>query len=236
MGADTVGLGRQPNCTTRTGFEKRLAIYMLAGGAILAAPVASRAGTISYSGIQNIVVTGPGSYDLDLNADLITDFTLSAQIGDDFGKVSVTPSADNSVATDGSFKVTAFQPSDQINLAAGNWKRHSAFNMVSVRYNKSSSKSTTVGNWDPDGTPAYLGLRFVISGNTHYGWAQVATNVSSASSRFQLIDWAYEIRPDTGIHVGDTVGEVPEPSTLSLFALGAAGLLAWRRRKGTAKS
>jgi len=92
---------------------------------------------------------------------------------------------------------------------------------------------TKTGNWDYSGSPAYLGLAFDISGSTHYGWAQLAVNISNStpqSSSVTLIDYAYQDQAGIGINAGATTETVPEPSTLALFALGAAGVIALRRR------
>ena len=87
----------------------------------------------------------------------------------------------------------------------------------------------TWGSWTQDGQAGYLGLRFALEGGGHaYGWAKIE-RVSSGNAR--LLGWAYE---DSGrsIHITGT-GEapVPEPSGLSLLALGAAGVTAMRKKR-----
>ena len=55
----------------------------------------------------------------------------------------------------------------------------------------------------------YLGVRFDLSGDTHYGWIRV--NVAADCSRITIKDYAYEDAPDTPIKAGDgipTVGGV----------------------------
>ena len=72
----------------------------------------------------------------------------------------------------------------------------------------------------PPGTFAYAGFRFTAADGIHYGWVRLAVSAG-------LIDFAnpvaaaYESAPGVGI----TAGAVPEPGTLSLLALGAAGVL-----------
>ncbi len=70
----------------------------------------------------------------------------------------------------------------------------------------------------------YLGVKFEIGGNTHYGWiqVQVAADVTDAT----ITGYAFEDTPDAQI----TAGAVPEPGSLALLALGAAGLAAWRKK------
>lgn len=83
-----------------------------------------------------------------------------------------------------------------------------------------------------DGAPpltGYLGVKFKIGANTHYGWVRltVATNETPAPRRVTVHGAAYEATPDTGIKAG----AVPEPGGPGLLALGGAGLLMMRRRK-----
>jgi hypothetical protein len=76
------------------------------------------------------------------------------------------------------------------------------------------------GYWS--GQDAFVGLRFQYSGQTHYGWMEIANNTGTASG--QVLGWAYETRPDTPI----LAGAVPEPSCISLCLLGI--LLMFTRR------
>jgi hypothetical protein len=81
-----------------------------------------------------------------------------------------------------------------------------------------------------DGTPDYLGLRFEDSGAAlHYGWMQVLWN--GQESRFDALAWGYETDEEKLIGAGDTGGEIPEPGTLALFAVGAVALAVARRRQ-----
>ena len=78
--------------------------------------------------------------------------------------------------------------------------------------------------------PFYISLHFPVGGPggfpTVSGWAEIQR---PDSTTWKLLGWAYE---DQGgpILTGET-GSVPEPSTLATLALGAAGVLAMRRRK-----
>lgn len=85
------------------------------------------------------------------------------------------------------------------------------------------------GNWPNDLLdPRFVGLRFLIDDQTHYGWARVGVHLDFDDSvaEAKLYDWAYESTPDTAITT-----PLPEPSTLALFALGAAGVAALKRRR-----
>jgi PEP-CTERM motif len=75
----------------------------------------------------------------------------------------------------------------------------------------------------------YLGLRFTISGQPHYGWMRltVDNNTAAQPRAITLHEWAYETTPNAGI----LTGAVPEPGGLGLLALGSTGIALHRRRK-----
>lgn len=114
-------------------------------------------------------------------------------------------------------------------------------------------ESMVAGYWF-DVKNRYLGLKFQIGGETHYGWARL--NVL-ANQRLQLTatltGYAYETIPNKAIRAGQTdgdnaVGQVssepeqsdpqnvvvkearPESPSLGALALGAQGLRDWRNQ------
>lgn len=75
----------------------------------------------------------------------------------------------------------------------------------------------------------FLGVRFTLSGNTHYGWVDVETDPGGQTAATITIKaLAYEDTPNTPILAGVTV---PEPSSLALLAAGAGALAMNRKRK-----
>ncbi len=83
-----------------------------------------------------------------------------------------------------------------------------------------------IGNWQALGQ-GYIGVSFPdAAGNTLYGWIDITIE---SDYRVTLTRWAYE---DEGNPILTGAGPtVPEPSSLTLMALGASGLAILRRRR-----
>lgn len=80
------------------------------------------------------------------------------------------------------------------------------------------------------GTTAFMGVEFFdASNNERFGWIRI-NGGSTLGFPATIVDWAYD---DSGAGILTGAGIVPEPSSLALgcLAAGAAGLVAWRRRK-----
>jgi PEP-CTERM motif len=103
-----------------------------------------------------------------------------------------------------------------------------------------------IQNWDAtNGSPSegnfagvtekYIGFRVHLSSNEElvYGWAKVSTvtnlNEIGVSGDVILHGYAYESTPNTAIVAG--ASPVPEPTSLAIFAMGGAGIAAWKRRR-----
>jgi hypothetical protein len=86
----------------------------------------------------------------------------------------------------------------------------------------------------------YLGVKFLdTSGNVHYGWVRI----SGGPGGVTITGYAYETTPNKHIDTGVTSGPVGDarmtapimldpgsaPASLGMLALGAPGLVAWRR-------
>ncbi len=95
------------------------------------------------------------------------------------------------------------------------------YGLMASKFGYANSEFKTAG-------VGFLGVKF----NTdQYGWIRVNMNGPN-NNTFTIVDYAYADRGET-INFGQTTA-VPEPSSLSLLALGSVGILAWRRRRASA--
>jgi hypothetical protein len=79
----------------------------------------------------------------------------------------------------------------------------------------------------------FLGIRFLIKGRFHYGWARITVKTQEKAFSAILTGYAYETVPGRGIVAGKTTGpDVVEwqPATLGHLARGASSIADWRSR------
>jgi len=103
---------------------------------------------------------------------------------------------------------------------------------------------STKGPWI-NVTRGYLGLKFSIHGQTHFGWARFNVTVTRRKAYAMLTGYAYETVANKPIVTGKTKGEAdhvpdinqagsaPEPASLGRLAQGAEGLARWRKSYAT---
>jgi hypothetical protein len=102
--------------------------------------------------------------------------------------------------------------------------------MADVLHRK--GKTYYSGKWANGGKGVknrYLGLKFIIKGKYHYGWARLNVSVTGAGPNATLTGYAYETIPSKAIITGKTKGPDViklEPASLGRIALGSAGLAA----------
>jgi hypothetical protein len=213
---------------------ERVSKTAVLAGAALALPLSAKAGTVIYSGIQDITLSSTstdviGSISLDGSANdfsfdasfsSLTDTVTPLMVGSNplNAYVSLTSLSNDPEAL--SFGAT-IGPGQNYSTGVGTLQ---------------SSDFLQKGPWPKyPNSLAYLGVEFYIGTDLYYGWVGIIActndepNSCDPSSSIVIQDWAYQSTPGVTITAGQ--GEVPEPSTLALFALGAAGLAALRARR-----
>jgi MYXO-CTERM domain-containing protein len=83
----------------------------------------------------------------------------------------------------------------------------------------------------------FVGFRFNTGKGTQYGWARVQTGSGNNHRLHDVIkDYAWadvgeDIRTGQTSSSGDMVHTVTDSGSVGLLALGAAGLVTWRKRR-----
>jgi hypothetical protein len=236
----------QPRATARINIklEKNLAAYMAAAGAagvsmLAAQPVEAK---IVYTPTNTVVTNGTT---IDLNHDGVADFSFGFHELDKSDVLAVDPIGKgnavlvgNGGAAAGFFGVPVGAGEKFIRTNGYSWGAMMA---------DAGSYSVTwfFGPW-ANATNRYLGLRFVVDGQTHYGWARLTVPDYLHGAQVILTGYAYETTPNTTILEGHTSGPeeanqfaptnllapFPQPASLGILARGADGLAIWRRDGG----
>lgn len=172
-------------------------------------------GTIVYHAPQSTIYYGPlsSSLNIDLNEDGIPDLCLAS----DGPAISLTPLNGNQLVA-----IPANPPDIGAWVAPLNLGTSisSSLNPSYVWYDSNFDGIGAAGIVDcmdvgcigyfMGDTDAYAGLMLNWNGSTYYGWLQIH---NFGLNFGQVLDWAYEIMPDTPI----LAGAVPEPSAGSLI-------------------
>jgi hypothetical protein len=237
------------------GAPKNWPIYAAAAGSALALSTSASA-SIIYSGPQNLSlhVAEPGGSYYALHASqpmsidghhfsvMLRNWFTSSGIRTAAVQMSATTGAN--LLTNGSGWVRRLGNGAEISSAAGSWRTVFAGRGL---VEQADSGGLGPGGSFPAGHAAnaasgegIAGFR-VNAGNTSqpqwdYGWIRIAiddTNSNGWLDTVTIMDWAYNDVADQPMRAG----QIPEPGTLSLslLALGSAGVLAWRRRRKALK-
>jgi hypothetical protein len=226
--------------------EQRLNLYALAASAAgvgvlaLAQPAEAR---IVYTPTHH-VIGKDGHFNLDLNHDGITDFTLVNSYVSQGGHsdfLNVNPVAGN--GAEGKW-VPPLYYAYALNRGAEIGPKDAFPGRLMAVV---GSGGYSQGSWR-NVTNKYLGLEFQIHGKTHYGWARLSVQIRGLIVIGTLTGYAYETVPDKPIVAGKTSGPdeespagqadpaafdapAPEPATLGLLAMGWPELPVWRRNE-----
>ncbi len=176
--------------TTSKKLSQRLTKYGALTVAI--AGIAEANGQITYTDIDpDFAGASGGEYFLDLDNNGINDFKIFNIVGSSSELyLFIEPlTASNDVLTSNSSMSYAYpfalNSGETISSGGSFWLNNGyTAGYLSMNYN-----SCSFGNWCSV-TDKYLGLRFNISGNTHYGWARLDVPNNAASS-WVVKDYAF---------------------------------------------
>jgi hypothetical protein len=207
----------------------------------------------------NVVLSCPHShcqqeYNLDLNHDGVTDFTITVFIGpgsppcDGSSGVAELPASGNRAIGSGGYAAALMQGAP---IGHSQQFQGSGENMAYYdTYGYPPCSVSAGGPWY-EVTDRYLGLSFRRNGRTHYGWARLTVSIPSPLYA-KLTGYAYETIAGKSINAGqkkeaaDEAGEedfgrgasltnpipdTPQPASRGMLALGAQGIPLWRRKE-----
>lgn len=197
------------------------------------------------------VTIGPGvPYALDLTGDGTTDFTFSAAVtgfGSGYsGSILVGPAqAGNEIAavTAGKFTDDAADLPSGHRIGSKTGFGGSLGNPLvmakGIIRSSTRSRGRCYGPWK-NKQNRYLGLKFMINGEVHYGWAELSVTACFDHDSYlnaELEGYAYETIPNKSIKAGQETGTsdeslngpVPIAATLGMLASGAQSVDLWRR-------
>ena len=212
--------------------DQRLTSYALAASAagvgVLALTMPAE-GRIIYTPAHHVIAHG-GSFNLDLNHDGVTDFTLrdkyfTRSMSTFISMLSAIPAAGNGV--DGWTAVLRGLSTTQMQHYAFALKAGARIGgALYFVGQKIASVSAGPGGYYYDGSwvnvkNRYLGLQFKIKGTTHYGWARLNVQVQTRSVTGTLTGYAYETVANKSIVAGQTEpGPTAKAASLGSLAKG----------------
>jgi len=210
--------------------HKRLNAYALAAtatGVGVLAMARPAAAEIIYTPTHQVI--GPNSnYNLDLNNDGTTDFFIRNTFNCSMTRCrdNLTLGANNGNSFEGhryDFRPFALKRGATIG-ASRLWSGQSAYMAWALRYASQNLTFTSGGAW-ANVTNRYLGLKFTLGHERHYGWARLNVKIDSKTAKITatLTGYAYETIPIDKIIAGKTHGR--DDATLGRLAQGASGVL-----------
>jgi hypothetical protein len=230
----------RPTSPLNCRLDKRLAAYVATAGAGLLSFATSAQAKVVYTP-ANTQVT---STSIDLNHDGIADFIIAFHGLDHTTFLTVAPlvtgnamrSNSRGDAAAGFFGVPV-GPGEKFRSTSGGTYGWGLIMAAGFVY----SVTSFGGPW-ANTVNRYLGLKFTIDGQTHYGWARLSVGDWLSGGKVILTGYAYETVPNKTIVEGhisgasaaatapqDLLRSTPQPATLGVLARGADGLSAWRR-------
>lgn len=228
------------------GLDKKLIAYAVAGGAALSAPV--HAGIIDYGG---------PTLTTDIHTTDSIQILLNGVEYDFMGQIGTTGTIANTWSSPGgglmSGPLLFGQPVPSATFGPGPGVFNQGNNLTSycaplpkgtgcmTEFRPTSVTGIVTSMYGMGFAGTYFGLEFQVNGQNLYGWVELTAYISSGifvAAQTSVQDYAYQTTPGATILAGQTTDQTsqsdnatPEPSTLALFALGATGVAAVRRRR-----
>jgi hypothetical protein len=231
--------------------EKLLSAYAgaasAAGVSLLALTTAAH-GKVVYTPANIGVASWGGWVQLDVNNDGTADFSFSITSTYRGSQQSIFrgrgAGQSNAIWGQGNFSwvgrgqhkyvfASALEPRHTVGPSKLNFQNGGSWVMGAARaweHDGSNFGTLTYGQWLYT-KDRYLGLKFLIDGQTHYGWARLSVPAWVAQGA-TITGYAYETIPNKPIITGKTKGPdvvILEPASLGRLAQGASAISLWRK-------
>ena len=188
----------------KKSLQKKLKNYSLTAGAMIAAGVSADA-QVQYSGEINHSMVTNDTYNIDLDGDGVDDFEM--QLNTYYSSSSFSGDIDRLVDGNnwmGTGFASALSSGVAVNSSSAiDWEPSDNNWDLGFFYPGGSSVS---GNF-PGAGDKFIGVKFDISGTTHYGWIRV--NLAADAQSMTIVDWAYNQTAGAEILTGDIGGATP---------------------------
>ncbi len=162
----------------------------------------------------------PGTLDfnLDLNADGQIDFLLrSNDPGTSVANAALIPQGQNGLVMEDGF-VAAMNEGESISHSLRPLYQWTTAKTPIAAASSIEGGGTVEAGHFVGKVSGFMGFDLITDGRHRYGWLRVSSPNEDAAIYANVIDWAFETDPNTGI----TVAVLPEPGAISLLGLGAA--------------
>ena len=180
---------------------------------------------------------GAGAYKLDVNGDGVVDFELVNSTFGHGGGALISPAVQGNLVVGNGIYASALTAGASIGPSGPFAHRTRAATSMAGWIDSSGSLFSN-GPWK-NSRNRYLGLKFLINGEVHFGWARLSIRYNT----MLLSGYAYETVANQPISAGKQSGgdaaniapehdgtQVNTGAALGNLALGSAGLVAWRRK------
>jgi hypothetical protein len=213
--------------------ERRLIAYArVAGAAGVAALALTPHAKAEVLFTPAHVRLNPGDvFVLDVDGNSLSDFRLVNSQSQFFGVVMLPQTGNNAVL--GTNVFTTFNASAlQSGILVG---RPDKFQptpaLLAASFHSSSGETFRLGQW-LNVNNRFIGLKFSVNGEAHFGWARLSVHSANFSSTAVLTGYAYESIPGKPIRTGQRASDTSSlqsagPTSLGMLALGASGREQW---------
>jgi hypothetical protein len=192
---------------------------------------------------------------LDINHDGTTDFYFSLFSYKEFGR---SFQCDLTVVPEKGAGAVATRPGDLLYVSAlaqgakigpsAQFTPNSSHDIIENSFGAFTTNHITsrffFGKWANNPTNRYIGVKFLIDGETHYGWIRLNVTMTGnpMSIRGTITAYAYETEPNEPIYAGltesptakvqapENIQNQPGPS-LGMLAAGAEAMPLWRSKE-----